>query len=185
MNTGLVSTRYAHALLLFAIEEGSEDSVYKDMMNVRKNFSNLPELLPTLDNPIGNKTDKRKLMEASAGDNASETYKKFVKLLLDNNRENILNNVALQYIDEYKEYKHIYAVDLTTAEEIGPGIENRLKNVVRKLDSKAEIELRHLVDKDIIGGFVLSMNGNRLDASIKTQLADISKNFHKLNGRDS
>ncbi len=49
-------------------------------------------------------------------------------------------------------------------------LEKRIENATGK-----KINLTHVVQPDIIGGFVLTTDEKRLDASVKTRLQDIRK----------
>jgi F-type H+-transporting ATPase subunit delta len=52
MNSGLVSTRYANALLNFAIESGEQEQVYARMKLLSQLFFEVPELKEIVQNPV-------------------------------------------------------------------------------------------------------------------------------------
>jgi len=63
---------------------------------------------------------------------------------------------------------------LTTAGEIGKEGKANLSDMLKKaFDSK--IELEEVLDKDIIGGFVLRVDDQELDASVSAQLNQIKR----------
>ena len=47
MNTGVISVRYARALLKAACEQGIEDKVYAIMQTLAQNYLQVPELRMT------------------------------------------------------------------------------------------------------------------------------------------
>ena len=67
MNTGVISVRYARALLKAACEQGIEDKVFAVMQTLAQNFLQIPELHMTIENPMLSKEKKRKLLETACG----------------------------------------------------------------------------------------------------------------------
>ena len=57
MNTGLIASRYAKALLLYAFEEHVEETVYHEMTNVLNSFRQLPQIRSVLGNPVTKNAD--------------------------------------------------------------------------------------------------------------------------------
>ena len=51
MYIGVISMRYAKALLAYADEKGTEDTVYEEAGILADSFSRIPELRQALDNP--------------------------------------------------------------------------------------------------------------------------------------
>ena len=49
MNTGVISVRYARALLKAACEQGIEDKVYAIMQTLAQNYLQVPELRMTIE----------------------------------------------------------------------------------------------------------------------------------------
>ena len=52
MNTGVISVRYARALLKAACEQGIEDKVYAIMQTLAQNYLQVPELRMTIESPM-------------------------------------------------------------------------------------------------------------------------------------
>lgn len=52
MDLGVISVRYARALLKSATELKLEDQVYKEMQTLSRSFLEVPELRFTIDNPM-------------------------------------------------------------------------------------------------------------------------------------
>ena len=131
MNTGLIASRYAKALLLYALEEHVEETVYHEMTNVLNSFRQLPQIRSVLGNPVTKNADKVKLMlQMCGGTTPSKAYERFVHTLIDNSREELLMECSRQYIEQYREKKHIYVVRLTTATESDQMTVDRIRPVV-------------------------------------------------------
>ena len=52
MDLGLISVRYARALLKAGIEAKEAEKVYADMQTLAQNYSQMPALRITIDNPM-------------------------------------------------------------------------------------------------------------------------------------
>ena len=51
MDIGVISVRYARALLKSATDQKLEDKVYQEMMTLAKSYLEVPQLRQTIDNP--------------------------------------------------------------------------------------------------------------------------------------
>lgn len=89
MDIGVVSMRYAKALIEYAKENRAEDTLYKEMKMLSRNLSAFPNLKEALSNPVLNIREKYSLICAAAtGDQGvSRTFSRFITLVLKNNRE--------------------------------------------------------------------------------------------------
>ena len=82
MNTGVVSRRYAKALLDFAMDRGNEDKIYEEVKTLARHFANVPDLRRTIDNPVVTKQEKLNLLvEAAGGKDVTEEMKRFLLLV--------------------------------------------------------------------------------------------------------
>ena len=81
------------------------------------------------------------------------------------------------FIEQYKAYKKIRVVKLTTATEVSDAMKQSIIDKVRGMGQMDNIELISIVDPAIIGGFVLQVGGQVLDSSIANELNNISKQF--------
>ena len=52
MDIGVISVRYARALLKSATEQKQEDAVYKDMQTLAESYVQVPQLRTTVNNPM-------------------------------------------------------------------------------------------------------------------------------------
>jgi F-type H+-transporting ATPase subunit delta len=63
---------------------------------------------------------------------------------------------------------------LTTAEKVNIGIRKQVSDLITEI-FKTKVELSEIVDKDIIGGFILKIEDNYIDASVRSKLRKIEK----------
>ena len=117
MDIGIISMRYAKALMGFAKEKGTEDALYKQCKGLSEAFSKCPGFRAALENPVLPTKEKYTLVCAAAvGDGKVDaTFSDFVKLVLKNRREKLLQYMCLSFMDLYRQSKHIGVARLITA----------------------------------------------------------------------
>ena len=178
MNVGVISVRYARALLKAAIGAKLEDTVYREMMVLAKHFIDVPGLRSTIDNPMLPKDTKKKLLMMACGDEPSQLSEQFITLVLGSNREDILQFMANSYIALYRQQKNIIRSKLITAVEVSKSTRQRMRQMVER-KTKGTVEFVTEVNPDILGGFVLEYDTYRLDASVHTQLLQMLNHLKK------
>ncbi len=176
MNNGLIATRYATALLEFANQSNFQEQVYLEAKAVIKSFFDFVTLRKTIDNPLLSSSEKKKLILNAAGGKVSKPFEKFVNLLMEKNREVHLQLIMLKYVDLYRKQKNIHSGRLITATSIDVSIENRLLKMI-EVETGGKVEIEKIIDKDIIGGFMLEVDFVRWDASISGQLKRIKSDY--------
>lgn len=178
MAVGVISVRYARALLKSAMELNLEDQVYQEMITLADQYNRVPELCSTIDNPMLDKDKKQALLQAACGKNLSELTERFIHLVLHEGRDNVMQMMATSYITLYRKQKNIISGRLITATTVTPEVEQKMKQMVQS-KSQGTVEFQTEVDPDIIGGFILEYDSYRMDASVQTKLNNILKELKK------
>ncbi|WP_080904722.1 F0F1 ATP synthase subunit delta [Parabacteroides sp. Marseille-P3160] len=180
MDTGIISKRYAKALLAYAQEKGEGEKVYEEMKTLSQSFFEVPQLRSALDNPVISTENKRQLITNAAGKNVSQVFTRFIDLVIREKREKYLHNIALVYIDLFRLSKDIFTAHLTTATKVGPKEEEEIRKIIAK-KMKGTLEFKTKTDPSIIGGFILGIGTYQMDASIATQLKQVKSQFMEKN----
>ena len=172
MELGVISVRYARALMKSATELKQEDKVYKEMQVLAQSYIQVPELRFTIDNPMLAQDKKQTLLETACGTEVSDLTKRFFALVLKEGRESTLQFMAASYITLYRQQKNITRGRLITATPVSPDVEAKMKQMVVS-KTRGTVEFNTEIDPDIIGGFILEYDTYRMDASVKTKLNTI------------
>jgi F-type H+-transporting ATPase subunit delta len=98
-------------------------------------------------------------------------------LLIVKGRESNLPEIITAFISQYKDYKNIHSVKLTTASPINEDLKKAIIDQIKKTSDMQNIELETVVNKDLIGGFVLEAGDKLIDASIAYDLKQIARQF--------
>ena len=178
MDIGVISVRYARALLKSATDQQLETKVYQEMMTLAKSYLEVPLLRQTIDNPMLSKDKKEKLLLTATGEKPSEVVKKFIQLVLKEDRENVIQFMANSYITLYRKQKNVIRGKLTTAASVTVETEQKMRQMVES-KTNGTVEFETEVNPDIIGGFILEYDTYRMDASVKSKLNNILNTLKK------
>ena len=174
MDQGLIPRRYAKALYEVGDKRHDNEKLYGLMQSLADAFVAQPALSATLANPFVADSDKTSLLlHAVYGadiDAADRTYVDFVKLLEQNKRVDLARAIAIAFIDLYRKEHSIYCVRVTSAAPMGAAEKARLEKIVGEHIGNGTMEYQYSVDPSLIGGFTVTVNSERLDASVSNEL---------------
>ena len=172
MDIGVISVRYARALLKSATDQRLEDQVYSEMQLLAKSYLEVPQLRHTIDNPMLSKDSKEQLLLTAVGGTPTELTKAFIQLVLKEGREPVMQFIANSYVTLYRQQKNIIRGRLITAARVTAQTEQRMRKMVES-NTQGTVEFETDVNPDIIGGFILEYDTYRMDASVKAKLSNI------------
>jgi F-type H+-transporting ATPase subunit delta len=178
MDIGVISVRYARALLKSATDAKIEQQVYAEMQLIAKSYIEVPQLRSTIDNPMLSKDKKQALLLTAAGREPSDLMKAFISLVLKEDRESVMQFIANSYVTLYRQQKNVIRGRLITAAAVSPETEQKMRQMVES-KTNGTVEFESQVNPDIIGGFILEYDTYRMDASVKTKLNSILNTLRK------
>lgn len=177
MRNPRLAGRYAKSLLGLSVERGQLEQVFANMQWLQAVCSGNPDFVSLLRSPVIKADKKDKIVTAVTAGNISELTMAFIRLLINKNRESHLPEIITAFIGQYKTYKNIYVIKLTTATPVSEEIKSRIINQVKASSEMQHIELETSVDESLIGGFVLQAGDKLVDASISYDLKHIARQF--------
>lgn len=170
-----MSSRYAKALLLQALEIKKLDVVYKDIQIVQTTCEDSKELSELLKNPIVSSVDKQEVCKKVFGKSISSVTLNFIDIVISKGRDGLIKEIADSFIKLYNQHKGVSTVSLTTASKVDAGVKN---DILKKLSiNPSEVEIIEKIDKSLIGGYILRLGDRQIDASIKNKLNQLKKEF--------
>jgi F-type H+-transporting ATPase subunit delta len=166
-----VST-YAEALFGAARERDELEEVLSDLGEFVDALQDSEELrLFFYGGQIPERQKRRALDGLTEGMKTSTTN--FLKVLVDNGREEILEEVLARYEGLVKEHLGRIEVEVTTAVELSEDQRGRLKERLGDVLEGREIILDTNVDPELIGGAVFRYGGRMMDGSIRGRLESL------------
>jgi F-type H+-transporting ATPase subunit delta len=169
MNQSKISVRYAKALFQLAIEKNILEDVRKDILLISQSLKEYEQFRLYLKSPVVKPSQKYNLMKEIFTDSVTETSLNFLGLLVQNKRENHLEDISRQFLNVYSKFKGIRSALITTAVLLDESIREKLYKLLSST-YKTEIDLVAQQDASILGGFILRVGDQQYDASIANGL---------------
>jgi F-type H+-transporting ATPase subunit delta len=155
--TSRVASRYVKSLLELAVEQKVLDIVHKDM-----------QMFSAAIDAILQKILQGKVHQLTLS---------IIDILTRKNREPLLPEIAREFHNAYNEYKGIGKAKVTTPVALDAATRKKIEEMVRTLSNKKDIELDEIVDKDLIGGFILNVGDRQIDSSIRSKIKSLKVKF--------
>ena len=178
MNVGTISMRYARALLSYAMEQGVDEAIYRNMSQLVHTLEYVKELPVLLRAPVLTPDERVKLICETVDGN--DVFEHFARLVVKEEREELLFFIAHSYMTLYRKEKGILSVSFTTATPVSDSLYDKVEKLVGECYG-AKVELNNVVDPSVVGGFVYEANSVRVDASVRGQLQEIRKKLVEQN----
>lgn len=174
----LAVKRYAVALLDVCCEENCQEELYSqfkllyDRMKADREFERL-----VTENILS--SQEKKDMLISVLKDGNRYLISFLKTLIDRGRMDELEEMFLEFERGCKERKNILEAEAVTAIEM---TEEQIEQVKKELGEKygKTIVLKTKVDPSIIGGMVLYVGNEMLDASVRAKFEGLKKQLKTI-----
>lgn len=176
MLTSKVAKRYAQGLLDFTNESGQTAAVFSEMKDVVKIMIESKDLNKFFLTPY---IDAKKKIEV-----ANEIFKglsassqNLIKLVIKHGRENQLRNIAQEFINKVEDINGVQRVTLTAATQLSKENIDQILKSTNLVNANSNFDLKFIINQDILGGYILRVGDQQVDASVKTKLNQVKKDF--------
>lgn len=170
---GLVAP-YAQALLSIAQEGSFTDRFGQDCSVLTELLSSSNELSQLLSNPIINPDIKKGILRQIASERLHPTVLNFVLLLVDRGRIAFLDRICARYQDLLRELNQTVLADVISAVELSDCQKDSIRQKVVSMTGARSVELRTELDSELLGGVIIKVGSQVIDASLRGQLRRIS-----------
>jgi F-type H+-transporting ATPase subunit delta len=169
---------YARSLFAVAKEHDRLDEIKEQLAEFSEAVEESRDLSLFFFSPYFSTQEKKDGLD-KALDDADESFRNFLGVLLDNHRMPAIHRIRRAYDQLWAEEHKLLPVDVTTAIELEDDVVKRIGDRVGEQTGK-EIELNAHVDPDIIGGIVLRVGNSVLDASIRNRLDQLRRHVARV-----
>jgi F-type H+-transporting ATPase subunit delta len=178
MSINRITSRYAKSLLELAIDQNVLSQVNDDMQSLLKLCKESSEFASFLRSPVIRYDKKKKVFDLLLAKSFQPLTSLFINLLASKQREYYLQEIAEEFILQYRFHREISQVKVISAAPLTPEL---LQSIQQKLELSSTgfstVEVITKIDPNLIGGFVIEYEGKVYDASIKHQLELMKKQF--------
>ncbi|BAY31268.1 ATP synthase F1 subuint delta [Nostoc carneum NIES-2107] len=174
VETAEVAQPYAQALMSIAqsqnlTEEFGEDA--RALLNLLKNSAPLQNLI---DNPFIQPEKKKAVITQILGDGANQYLRRFLQLLVDKRRIFFLEQILQQYLALLRQLNQTVLAEVTSAVPLTEAQQQAVKDKVLTITNARQVELETKIDRDLIGGLIIKVGSQVIDASLRGQLRRLS-----------
>ena len=174
MNESLITVRYVKALFHLAEELKQQEKVKADMEFLLNCIQKSKEFQFLIETPLVKIRKKIQFFDELFSKHLNNLTIKFLHLLVNNRRETLLKGICYYYIHFYQKTLGIKKTIITTASPLLPKHREEINNfITRKL--KIKLDLHEKVNAEIIGGYILQIEDQQINASLHHQLTQIKR----------
>lgn len=161
------ANQYAHAVFSLAYEADKHESIASELNNFFRGLA-VNEWQFFL-HPRITKEEKHQVIEKLSLDNLTLN---FLKVIIDNDRFDLLENVIAEYHKLLDESKGLVVVKVSSNIKLSDSnllkIEKTLKNKLKK-----NIKINEIIDKSIINGIKIEYDGEIIDLTVRKTIDEI------------
>ncbi len=174
----LAVKRYAVALLDVCFEEGCQEEVYYQFKILYDRMKSNREFERLVTESVLSSEEKKEMLVSILKD-GNRYLISFLKTLIDRGRTDELGEMFLEFERGYKDRNNILEAEAVTAVEM---TEEQTEQVKKELGEKygKTIVLKTRVDPSIIGGMVLYIGNEMLDASVRAKFEGLKKQLKTI-----
>ncbi|MBE9077462.1 F0F1 ATP synthase subunit delta [Romeria aff. gracilis LEGE 07310] len=177
MSTSIVTSEiaepYAQALLSLAQSNGSVEPVAQSTAELLELLKQSDELSAFLGNPLIEGETKKGVLQQVLGENPNPNLKNFLLLLVDRGRISLLTPILKQFQALVRELNQTVLAEITSAVELTEQQRETIRRKVKSLTSAQQVELETRIDPDLLGGVIIQVGSQVIDASLRGQLRRI------------
>jgi F-type H+-transporting ATPase subunit delta len=172
-----IAAPYARALFDFSVEKNIMHQITADFQNLEIFLNESSELTEYLSNPIVSQDAKQAVLTKVLQPQLNTETFKFLMVLVERNRINLLTSVIANYLELVYETASIKTIEVVTAFAFSNAQKNTLIEKLKELTNAREIRLVVTVEPSLIGGFLIKTESKVIDFTIKNQLQQLAKHL--------
>ncbi|HHX61537.1 MAG TPA: ATP synthase F1 subunit delta [Epulopiscium sp.] len=175
----LVLRPYATALFEIAQEQNATEEFAKQVNVVIESIEQNSEFMELLLHPKITQSEKIQLIDTVFKDKVADEITGILTIIVRKGRQNVLIDILKEFLAMVSDYLGIIKVTVTSAVELN---HNQLAQIKEKIQSTTnkEIELNAIIDSSLIGGMVIRVGDNVVDASIAGRLRELKEGLTNL-----
>jgi F-type H+-transporting ATPase subunit delta len=178
MSESTVAIRYAKSLIDLAKEKNLVEEVYQDMLFFKQTADENRGLLLALKSPVVRHEKKMGLLKAIFESRVNPVSFSIFTIITKKNREGIMYSIADEFVKLYDDQKGIVKAFVTSATDLTDDLRQQFVKIVNDATGRI-VKLTEKIDESLIGGYVLRVGDNQIDASIRKQLNDLKLDLLK------
>lgn len=165
---------YAQALMSVARSNKLTEQVGEDVRSLLNLLQNSEDLRDFIANPFVKIEDKKAVLGKVVGENFNPFIRNFLMLLVDRRRILLIEEICQQYLTLLRELNQTVLAEVISAVELTEAQQQAVREKVIAMTNAVKVELDTKLDPDLIGGVIIKVGSQIVDASLRGQLRRLS-----------
>ena len=161
---------------LFSLGESNQvaDRFGQDAELILDLLATSDELSQFLANPISSPEAKKGVLQQLLAEQVHPLMLNFSLLLVDRGRIPFLSRICQQYQALLRQKRQSVLAEVTSVVPLSDAQQNEIRQKVLAMTGAREVELSTSLDPELIGGVIIKVGSQVIDASLRGQLRRIS-----------
>lgn len=168
-----IADPYAQALMSLAQEQGLEDRFGEDAQGLLNLMDESAELRNFLENPLMEDATKKGVLDQISND-LNPLFANFLKLLVDKGRINFVTTILKRYQELLRQLRKTVLAEVTATVELSDAQKDQIRQKVATMTGAQQVDLEVTLDPDLLGGVIIKVGSQVVDASLRGQLRRLS-----------
>lgn len=164
---------YAEALMAVAQEQNLVEKFGDDVASLLSLLEASPELNAFISSPVVVGTDKKAILRR-IGQEIDPIIVNFLMILVDRRRIIFLEGICQHFRTLIRKLNQTVLAEVISAIELNDGQKQAVVDQVKTLTQARDVELVTKIDQDLIGGVIIKVGSQVIDASLRGQLRRLS-----------
>lgn len=171
--TGEIVEPYAAALMSLAQSKNLTEQFGEEVRSLLSLMENSADLKSFLTNPVIKRDDKKSVLQRVLGDQVNPYIRNFLMLLIDRGRILFLEGIGNQYLALLRKLNQTVLAEVSSAVDLTDAQKQTLTDKVKAMTGAREVEIQTQIDPDLLGGVIIKVGSQVIDASLRGQLRRI------------
>ncbi len=171
--TSEVALPYAKALMDVAQAHQMTDQIGSEVSDLLALLEGSDELKAFLASPVLEAEAKKAVLRQIGQGQVTPFLLNFLMILVDRNRVMFLEDVLSQYQVLLRAFNRSVLADVITAVDLSEEQRSQIQERVKGLTGASSVDLAVTLDPSLLGGVIVKVGSQVIDASLRTQLRRI------------
>jgi len=171
-----IGSRYAKAIYEIASETNKIEKLYEELNVVMEVYEKDSDFKNYIDHPLIKKSEKKEFILKIFSGKFEEDTMNILGYLIEKNRLSYIRSIIVEFLKIYYAKNSIVEAEATFA--IKP-VEAQIAKLTKQLERRTnkKVKLTTKVDKSILGGIVVRIEDEIIDASVRRELEAFRNNY--------
>lgn len=176
----IVANVYGDALFSIALEKGTLESMYKEVLFVKETFAANADLCQFICHPKVSSEEKEAALSGIFAGQVSNDMLGMLMIVLKKSRQDQMDEIFDYFVSAYKEYKGIGIVYVSTPYELSDIQKRQMEEKLLSTTKYHSLEMNYTIDESLIGGAVIRIKDRVVDSSVKNKIEKLTRDLRKI-----